>query len=136
MGIRGEPRRPTIPRGVWSGRRSSLRSTSQARRASSSASATRRGRLFHKHPWTIGGGGAAELKERLEDSADKTLSSELPTAIGFAAVTGEDEVFCFARRRARTRSRVELSYRPFVIGEDVRDWTIRILTASHLVPYD
>ena len=30
--------------------------------------------LFHKHPWSIGGGGAAELKERLEQAAAWQLS--------------------------------------------------------------
>ncbi len=77
MGIRGEPSTPDDPSQglVWSaivqqidqpGSQSEFVSVGDSQRE-----------LFHKHPWSIGGGGAAELKEQLEDSCDTTLTEDL-----------------------------------------------------------
>ena len=48
--------------------------------------------LFHKHPWSIGGGGAAELKELLEREEPVLLGSEVD-AIGRTTVVGEDDAW-------------------------------------------
>ena len=34
---------------------------------------------FHKHPWSIGGGGAAELKEQVDEAAKKMLEKDANT---------------------------------------------------------
>ena len=41
--------------------------------------------LFHKHPWSIGGGGAAELKERI-GRGDQTTLDDLVDSIGITSV--------------------------------------------------
>ncbi len=47
---------------------------------------------FESHPWSIGGGGAADLKEQLEAAQSQPLS-ELVKSIGFYQDTHADEVF-------------------------------------------
>src|SRR5207249_2530103 len=51
---------------------------------------------FHRHPWSIGGGGAAQLKERLEMSAGCRLG-RLISAIGRVGATSADEVMMAPR---------------------------------------
>ncbi|MEO2033802.1 MAG: BREX-2 system adenine-specific DNA-methyltransferase PglX [Planctomycetaceae bacterium] len=47
---------------------------------------------FRKHPWSLGGGGASELKDRLDQDAQSTVASHIVSS-GFGAILGEDEVF-------------------------------------------
>src|SRR5690606_30536831 len=49
-----------------------------------------------KHPWSLGGGGATELKELLEKRAEKRLG-EVVESIGFASFTGLDDGFILPR---------------------------------------
>ncbi len=87
---------------------------------------------LRKHPWSLGGGGASELKELLEERADKRLS-DVAESVGIACVTGEDEVFLLPEDAAR-RLRVGRS-RALVTGEYVRDWSLA--SAGEVVfPYD
>ncbi|HUY32639.1 MAG TPA: BREX-2 system adenine-specific DNA-methyltransferase PglX [Pirellulales bacterium] len=119
MGIRGEPSTPDDPsRGlVWSaiiaqidqpGSQSEFVSVSDSPRDN-----------FHKHPWSIGGGGAAELKEQLDETATSSLA-DLVTEIGFLVITGEDNVLLVEhdvpKRQGLRRTR------PLADGEVVRDW--------------
>jgi hypothetical protein len=62
------------------------------------------------HPWSIGGGGAAELKELL-DASGETRLGEVASAIGISAVTGEDELFMQPATRLN-RMRVNGSMSP------------------------
>jgi hypothetical protein len=73
-----------------------------------------------KHPWSLGGGGAAELKELLEERAGLRLSGVIED-VGFSVIIGEDEVFV---RRASQVQGGDLPCLPLVIGEDVRDWAL------------
>jgi hypothetical protein len=75
---------------------------------------------FHKHPWSIGGGGAAELKALIEQNADSTLAS-LGGDVGFMAITGEDEALTGSREYW---DRIGMPSRPFVEGDTLRDWSI------------
>jgi len=76
-----------------------------------------------KHPWSLGGGGAGELKELLEDRAETRLG-DVAQSIGIASFTLEDDVF-LRPADAWTRSGVPSArLRPMVIGEMVRDWAI------------
>jgi hypothetical protein len=85
-----------------------------------------------KHPWSLGGGGAVELKDLLEERADKRLA-HIVEHLGIACVTGEDEVFLVPEDVA-TRQGVG-GTRPLVIGEDVRDWSLKA-AGEVLFPYD
>lgn len=87
-----------------------------------------------KHPWSLGGGGAAELKELLETRAEQRLS-HLDADVGTSAVTREDDVYLVGRG-ALERARIPQHFiRPLVLGEDVRDWTISEPVEA-LWPYD
>ena len=121
MGIRGEPSTPDVPAEgkVWSAILDQIdRPGSESDFVS--VNDTERER-FASHPWSIGGGGAAELKERLEKTCERTLSS-LANAIGIVSVTGEDDLFLQDAATFK-RKGVEASKR-LVVGDEIRDWSI------------
>ena len=83
---------------------------------------TSRGTLA-KHPWSLGGGGAAELKGSLEDHAEMCLT-DLGVDIGTGAVTRENDLFVL-HEDALVRWGIPAEYRArCAIGENVRDWAI------------
>ena len=76
-----------------------------------------------KHPWSLGGGGAAELKELLEERCEDTLI-DVAESIGISSFTLEDDVFL---RPSQSWNRTGVAgdrLRSMVIGEVVRDWAI------------
>jgi len=121
MGIRGEPTTPADPaKGlVWTaitGQVDQPGSQSEFVSASDTPRAT-----FHSHPWSIGGGGASELKEVMDELGTAKLG-DLSTSIGFVCITKADDFFCqphstLKRKRIETGSR-----RVFGLGDEVRDW--------------
>ncbi len=121
MGIRGEPSTPDDPaKGlVWS---SIVVLVDQPGKQSDFVSAgdSERG-LFHKHPWSIGGGGASELKELLEENTTETLSAR-SDVIGITAVTDEDELY-MQPFESLCRNSVEKT-RPLIVGDVIRDWVV------------
>lgn len=119
MGIKGEPSTPDDPAQglVWSAIISQIDKVGSASDFVSVAD-TPRG-TFARHPWSIGGGGVAELKEQIEAVGD-SLTTAIHS-VGFAAITGEDEVFA---QPFRLLQNLKLRSRPFVVGDEVRDWTI------------
>ena len=134
MGIRGEPSTPDDPAlgFVWSA------ITKQVDQPGSQSDFVSVGdsprNLFHRHPWSIGGGGAAELKEQIEQLAVDVLDTKT-TSIGFASFTGQDEAFV-ADNSSLRRSRTPHQFiKQFVIGDTVRDWEV---TANEFAftPYD
>lgn len=133
MGIRGEPTTPTDPALglVWAailqqidcvGSQSEFVSVSDTARKS-----------FSRHPWSIGGGGAAELKELLDEQATATLNN-LIECIGFGAIMGEDDCFSAPPNNPRMRILPAVYHRPLVEGELVRNWFLSSQTEV-LFPY-
>jgi hypothetical protein len=119
MGIRGEPSTPDDPASglVWTaivtqadqpGSQSDFISVADTPRAT-----------FHAHPWSIGGGGASELKEVLDDTCEAKLGG-LSAAIGITSVTGEDELYMQPQSTAK-RIRIDRT-RPIIVGDLLRDW--------------
>jgi hypothetical protein len=91
MGIKGEPPTPEDPaRGlVW---RAIVDQIDLAGSESDYVSVTDTPRqTFAKHPWSIGGGGAADLKEDIE--SDRHRLKSVADELGIAAVNGEDDLF-------------------------------------------
>lgn len=133
LGIRGEPTTPADPaKGlVWTaivdqldhpGSESPYISVSDTDRA-----------RFAKHPWSIGGGGAAELKEQIEALSATRLETAIDE-IGFGAVTREDDAFRVGE--AAARKGVEARHvRPLVAGEELRNWGYDSLTSA-IWPYN
>ncbi len=78
--------------------------------------------LFSRHPWSLGGGGAAELKQLLEERCSARIGD--CAELGTGAVTREDEVFNIGRG-ALSRARIdEVHRRAFLTGEVIRDWSV------------
>ena len=75
---------------------------------------------FTRHPWSLGGGGAADLRDLLEE-AGKCRLSEIGADIGFLVITGEDNCLLLEndvpRRYGLTR------VMPIGDGEVIRDWS-------------
>ncbi len=84
-----------------------------------------------RHPWSLGGGGAAELKNILEERAERRLS-EVVDDVGFSIIIGEDELFI---RPAGTSRWGGIPGIPLVIGENVRDWSLST-PEQILCPFD
>lgn len=122
MGIKGEPSTPDDPAQgqVWSaiveqidheGSEGDFVSVTDTPRTTLSS-----------HPWSIGGGGAAELREQIEATASERLKA-VASAVGVMVVPGEDEVFVreaptFFERAAAPDS----TLRQLVEGDAIRDW--------------
>ncbi|MCC7461639.1 MAG: BREX-2 system adenine-specific DNA-methyltransferase PglX [Gammaproteobacteria bacterium] len=125
MGIKGEPSTPDDPAHgqVWSaivgqidlaGSQSEFVSVGDTPRST-----------FAKHPWSIGGGGVAELREQIEQVAATTLGS-IARATGVMLVTGEDEVFVRSRPSDFKRMAVPADSRKSLVeGDAVRDWSFQ-----------
>lgn len=133
MGIKGEPATPGDPaKGlVWSAILDQIdRVGSQS--AFVSVNDTPR-EQFGKHPWSIGGGGASELKLQIEDACESTLDTAV-VSIGPPSFTGIDEMFLAPAESMRRVGVPTQLIRPLCIGEQVRDWDI-VEGESAFVPY-
>jgi hypothetical protein len=76
--------------------------------------------MLRKHPWSLGGGGANELKELLEERTSNRLGDVC--VIGVFGMTNADDCMLMTRDQW-TRTPVESEFiRALVIGEDIRDW--------------
>ncbi|WP_434047597.1 MULTISPECIES: BREX-2 system adenine-specific DNA-methyltransferase PglX [Sorangium] len=134
MGSRGEPTTPEVPAEgkVWSSIAAHHGDAEYQDEYISLVHVTRK--KLSTHPWSLGGGGAAELKELLEASAEKQLN-DLVEAIGRSTHTGEDHAFVasahsFERMGLAARRHIQL-----VEGEYVRDFSIWM--GEHcFFPYD
>lgn len=120
MGITAEPGAPEDPsRGlVWS---AIVRQVDQAGSESEFVSVSDTPRTtFSKHPWSIGGGGAGDLRELIEEG--RTPLGKLAESIGFASFTGADEVFAAPASAFWRKGFPARTVRGFVVGDGVRDY--------------
>ena len=133
MGIRGEPAIPEhAAEGlVWSAIVAQI-DRPESRGDFVSVSDVPRER-FRMHPWTVSGGGVAELKEQLGQRAPDKLG-DLVATIGRTTHTGEDDVFYLRPSCAKTLA-LDTFCVPLVIGENIRDYAIEP-THAVVFPYD
>lgn len=133
MGIKGEPSNPQDPAHglVWSaivdqidrvGSESAFISVAEMPRAT-----------FGKHPWSIGGGGATEVLELINEASSSTLGT-LTASIGRTTHTGEDNAFFVPKDWILRHKLGDVSV-ALVEGEGVRDFLIEAETQV-LFPYD
>lgn len=123
MGIKGEPSTPDDPAQgqVWT---AILRQVDEGGSESAFVSVVDMSRAtFGKHPWSIGGGGAAELREELDSSCIKTLG-DVTEDMGFSIVTREDDAYLAPRSALIRLGILPESIKPMVEGDVVRDWSI------------
>ena len=133
LGIRGEPSKPADPtKGVVWRSIVDLLPEGEAQNDYVTVTSLPRARLG-SHPWSIGGGGASELKERL-DGAGRLLGDAVEP-IGFSAISGDDDVFLGWPLSAPGRVSGRTAFRALVTGEQVRDFEIRSASLA-LWPYD
>ena len=132
MGIKGEPSTPANPAQglVWSAIVNQVDNAGSESAFVSVADTPRTN--FGKHPWSIGGGGAADLKEMIEEARIK-LETQVDS-IGFASFTGSDEVFSAPLSSFRRKQFPFTKIKDFVLGDTVRDWSIN-LDNSAFAPY-
>ncbi|MDQ3647622.1 MAG: BREX-2 system adenine-specific DNA-methyltransferase PglX [Actinomycetota bacterium] len=120
LGIRGEPSTPEDPATgkVWSeivgfvdrpGQEGEYVSVEDVERPRLAA-----------HPWSLQGGGAADVRLAVERSRAARLV-DLAQAVGIASVTGEDDLYLLGDEQTSRRLGVELT-RPLVEGDTLRDW--------------
>ena len=134
LGIRGEPTTPEDPAEglVW---RSIVDHLDNGQTQNEFVSVTEVDRAtFGKHPWSIGGGGAAELKEQIED-ADQSKLHDVIDEVGFGAVTREDDAYLISLPAALRNHIPPSQIRPLVEGGAIRDWRI-VDSEGAIWPYD
>lgn len=134
MGIRGEPSTPEEPQTgrVWTAIQAQIDVPGSESEYVSVADLDRS--LLHQHPWSIGGGGAAELKELLDDAARRQLR-DIAATVGVFGMTNADDVMISDPASLRRRKVLESSWRPLVGGDVIRDWQAETLDCV-LFPYD
>jgi hypothetical protein len=122
MGIKGEPGAPANPAEgkVWSAIVDQIDSPGSESDFVSAADTERL--TLQKHPWSLQGGGAANVKTAIESGADQILIEIAEAPIGRAVRIAEEEVYMFTPSRMRY-SRCPLEeFRVFLQGEHSRDW--------------
>ncbi|MEU1228372.1 BREX-2 system adenine-specific DNA-methyltransferase PglX [Streptomyces sp. NPDC005828] len=76
---------------------------------------------FASHPWVLGDGGR-ELLDRLHEASEARLGG-ICGSIGYAVITGEDEAFTYPHPVPTWVRGHVTPIRPFLIGDQIRDWT-------------
>ncbi|MFJ4433361.1 BREX-2 system adenine-specific DNA-methyltransferase PglX [Pseudomonas sp. NPDC089395] len=133
LGIRGEPGTPVDAASgkVWSSIVSLIAAAGRENDYISVVDQERKS--FSSHPWSVGGGGAAELKDILDRGAVSLFGSHC-SGLGFGAITGEDDVYLLSRSDLQKRAYSRF-IRGFVEGDAVRDWSITS-KVDCVFPYD
>ncbi|MFI2837912.1 BREX-2 system adenine-specific DNA-methyltransferase PglX [Mycolicibacterium sp. PDY-3] len=89
--------------------------------------------ILTRHPWSLSGGGAGELKELVEAAANSTVDT-VAAHLGITAVTGEDGLYLLGTSGAPERLGVT-RWRPLIEGDTIRDFCIAA-NESAIWPYD
>lgn len=126
LGVRGEPRQPKDPaKGlVWTEVAKNVHAEAFDGAYVSVMRLPRRS--LDSHPWSLVGGAAPVLLERIEAASNARLSS-LTSEIGIVAVIGEEDAF-------EVPNHVSDPTFPMVVGEAIRDY--RLSATPRFWPYD
>ena len=134
MGIKGEPSTPADPAQglVWS---AIVGQIDQAGSESDFVSVVDTPRkTLEKHPWSMGGGGATDVKAQIESVSTETFGKKT-TAMGFFGISAADEIM-LADKESLLRQGVEAErLRPMISGDELRDWSAEPQFYA-LFPYD
>jgi hypothetical protein len=134
LGVQGEPGRPSNPAEgkVWSSIDQHVDDVNWEDQWITVSDLERK--LFSRHPWSLGGGGAIDLKRQIEETGSRRLGA-VSADIGFGAVTREDDAYMIgsstlSRRKIHPQYQVDL-----VEGKAIREWGIDCREHS-LWPYN
>ncbi|MGW6057536.1 BREX-2 system adenine-specific DNA-methyltransferase PglX [Streptomyces sp. NPDC055189] len=121
LGVRGEPEQPKVAAEgrVWRAIRDQTGEQESESEWVSSIDAAYK--AFATHPWSLSGGGAGELAERITRSCEP-LRTRIEKPIGRAIRAGADEAFVRPLRPTLRTVLDRRALRPLMIGEVVRDW--------------
>ena len=123
LGVRGEPGQPADPAQglVWSSIRDHAEDPDFENSFVSVVDAPRS--TFASHPWSLAGGGASELTQKIE-AAGVSLLGPRTHRIGVFGIQGSDD--SFIATRAETRAKLlETDYTAYLtLGDQVRDFTV------------
>jgi hypothetical protein len=89
---------------------------------------------LNQHPWLMGGGGAAELKDAIGNYCELKLGT-LAIAVGRGLHTGADDVYFLPRGSVEVAHIPPENRRELVTGDSIRDWTFTIENEA-VFPYD
>ncbi len=120
MGKRGEPGKPKDPAHgkVWTSIRE-LHATPGGESEFISVADVPRATMA-THPWSIGGGGAAELKAELDARMQAKLGAH--STIGVGGMSNADDVY-IGTQSSLSRLGIDSKFiRSLALGEEVRDW--------------
>ncbi|MFE2179601.1 BREX-2 system adenine-specific DNA-methyltransferase PglX [Streptomyces sp. NPDC059455] len=134
LGVRGEPRYPVDPAQgiVWN---AILGQVDRPGSASEWVSVQDEPRQrFHRFPWTLTGGGGADLMDVLS-RAPRQLADVLAAPVGVLTDPGQHDVFALGRPWFIRHPDSAALGRGMVTGDTVRDWRAGV-AAEVLAPYD
>jgi hypothetical protein len=134
MGITGEPGTPADPAygKVWGAIRSQIdMADSQSEFVSVRDLPLEK---MHSHPWSIGGGGATEVKETL-DRTNPARLREFVDTIGIMCFPMEDEIFILPLSSAKRKAIPSETLRNMGVGTCLRDWQLLECEVA-VFPYD
>jgi hypothetical protein len=134
LGTKGEPSTPSNPAEglVWRAITKNLDNLGYSDQFISVTDIPRS--VLSSHPWAMGGGGAVELFTLISKDRKNRLEDRI-WDIGATALTRDDDVFVIGEGAAKRHGIPQEYIRPYVAGEDLRDWTIGNLTHA-IWPYD
>jgi hypothetical protein len=123
LGIRGEPGVPADPaRGlVWTAIRKNVDSPGAETPYVSVVDMPRR--ELASHPWSLSGGGAGEMKQRIEATAASRLGKHA-FRIGVFGITGADEEMITPRTVVSAHCLELEAFQPLTVGDNIRDFCI------------
>lgn len=126
LGVRGEPGQPAVPADglVWTEIAAHVGESGYDGSYVTVANMPRE--AYASFPWSLSGGGASELKGRVEASSRLKLA-DVVSEMGIMGVLGEEEAF-------ETPMWVREPTYELVIGEDIRDYALS--SAPRWWPYD
>ena len=134
LGIKGEPGVPTDPAQgqVWAAIVNQVDCPGSESEFISAADSPRA--LLHCHPWSTGGGGAAELKTTIDGVESLPLGAKI-NVVGVFGMTNCDEVYVVdSDYFDRAKLPRTFSWH-FISGEPVRDWMVERPTQAFF-PYE
>ncbi|SOC53722.1 BREX-2 system adenine-specific DNA-methyltransferase PglX [Ornithinimicrobium cerasi] len=133
LGVRGEPGRPSQPENglVWRALADRVDSPGYEDEWVTVTDLDRS--VLGAHPWSLTGGGAAQLAVGIAQASERTLD-DVMLEIGRTTHTGNDEAFFVPQQSVSTLG-LESDVVPAVLGTEVRDYAI---TPEHatVLPYD